>query len=150
MIKQGTPPRTLKQKQESNGRTLALDGATWRKLRATVLAGEPLCRYCNAQGLIVPATEVDHRNGPADNRLESLQPLCKPCHSRQTSKDMGKSVSMGCDVDGLPLDPAHPWSKATTGRLSSPDGIEGKRSRESKFYKPLDDLFFNANCEGTP
>jgi hypothetical protein len=30
--------RTLKDKREANGRTLALDGAAWRKLRASVLA----------------------------------------------------------------------------------------------------------------
>jgi len=102
--------RTLKDKREANGRTLALDGAAWRKLRASVLRGEPLCRHCKARGLIVVATEVDHRNGPSDNRLESLQPLCKPCHSKQTMRDMGHNVYMGCDVNGMPIDPSHPWN----------------------------------------
>ena len=102
--------RTLKDKREANGRTLALDGAAWRKLRASVLRGEPLCRHCQARGLIVPATEVDHRNGPSDNRLESLQPLCKPCHSKQTMVDMGHNVYLGCDLNGMPLDPNHPWN----------------------------------------
>lgn len=120
--------KTLKQKQEANGRTLALDGAAWRKLRAYVLAAEPLCRHCTARGLTEPATEVDHRNGPADNRLESLQPLCKPCHSRQTMRDMGYSVAMGCDVHGMPLDPSHAWNKATTGDVARTGGIDGERS----------------------
>ena len=102
--------RTLKDKQQANGRTLALDSAAWRKLRASVLRGEPLCRHCQARGLIVVATEVDHRNGPSDNRLESLQPLCKPCHSKQTMRDMGHNVYMGCDVNGMPIDPSHPWN----------------------------------------
>lgn len=112
--------RTLKEKQESNGRTLALNGTAWRKLRAHVLAGEPLCRHCTARGLTVIATEVDHRNGPADNRLESLQPLCKPCHSKQTAKDMGHTVNerLGCDADGMPLDPCHAWNKAIAADLA--------------------------------
>ena len=111
--------RTLKDKQQSNGRTLALNGAAWRKLRASVLASEPLCRYCTAKGLTVPATEVDHRNGPADNRLESLQPLCQSCHSKQTARDMGHNVieRLGCDATGKPLDPCHPWNKAASAVL---------------------------------
>ena len=126
MLEQRVPmvktTRTLKDKQQSNGRTLALDGAAWRKLRASVLAGEPCCRHCTAKGLTVPATEVDHRNGPADNRLESLCPLCRPCHSRQTMRDMGYSVreaDMGCDAQGRPLDPCHPWNKAASAVLVS-------------------------------
>lgn len=110
--------KTLKQKQEANGRTLALDGAAWRKLRALLLSSEPLCRHCTARGLTVIATEVDHRNGPNDNRLESLQPLCKSCHSRQTMRDMGHNVSMGCDVHGRPLDPSHHWNVAGRGEIS--------------------------------
>ena len=117
--------RTLKDKQQSNGRTLALDGAAWRKLRAVVLSSEPLCRHCTARGLTVPATEVDHRNGPADNRLESLQPLCKPCHSVQTNADMGRKSRnplRGCDAEGRPLDPCHPWGAAQTGEKSPATG----------------------------
>ena len=58
-------------------RTLKLNGSAWQKLRASVLAGEPLCRHCAARGLVVPATDVDHMNGADDNRLESLQPLAR-------------------------------------------------------------------------
>ena len=127
--------RTLKDKQESNGRTLALNGAAWRKLRAYVLRGEPLCRHCTARGLTVIATEVDHRNGPADNRLESLQPLCKPCHSRQTSRDMGHNVieRMGCDASGMPLDPSHPWNKAASAVLVRPAADSEKSPATEKY-----------------
>ena len=34
--------KTLKQRQEETGRTLALNGAAWRKLRAEVLSNHPL------------------------------------------------------------------------------------------------------------
>ena len=128
--------RTLKDKREANGRTLALDGAAWRKLRASVLSSEPLCRHCQARGLIVPATEVDHRNGPSDNRLESLQPLCKPCHSKQTMVDMGHNVYLGCDVNGMPIDPSHPWNK--------------EKSPATDSHKPTGYTSFSANSNQLP
>lgn len=103
--------RSLKDKQRDNGRTLALDGAAWRKLRAYVLAGEPTCRHCTQQGALTIATDVDHRdNDPSNNELVNLVPLCHECHSRKTARDMGHNVRMGCDVNGMPLDPSHPWN----------------------------------------
>ena len=120
--------RTLKDKQESNGRILALDGAAWRKLRAHVLAGEPLCRHCTARGLTVVATDLDHRdNDPTNNEATNLTPLCRECHSRKTNADMGRNVSMGCDSNGLPLDPAHPWNNAAEADLTSPEKIASNR-----------------------
>lgn len=108
------PPRqkTLKQKQEANGRTLALDGAAWRKLRAVVLTEQPMCPECRDQGLLVPATEVDHQdNDPSNNSRENLVGLCKPHHSQKTAREMHghRARPHGCDVDGIPLDPDHPW-----------------------------------------
>lgn len=54
----------------------------WRKIRAAILAEEPLCRTC--QG---PATVVDHikplKKGGTYDRL-NLQPLCISCHNRKT------------------------------------------------------------------
>ena len=131
-MRQGKPPssnmfytarKTLKQKQQANGRTLALNGTAWRKLRAHVLAGEPLCRHCTAKGLTVLATEVDHHdNNPANNALQNLQPLCRMHHSLKTARDMGYTVNerMGCDASGKPLDPSHPWNKAASAVLTSP------------------------------
>ena len=102
--------KTLKQRQQETGRTLALDGKAWRRLRAVILGERPLCQHCLDRGVIEPATEVDHvDNDPTDNRPEALQSLCKPCHSRKTQADMGKRVSYGCDSKGMPLDPSHPW-----------------------------------------
>ena len=118
--------KTLNQRAEEIGRTLKLDGAAWRKLRESVLNMEPLCRHCKARGLIVAATEVDHMNGPDDNRLESLQPLCKSCHSRKTAADHGKRVAVGCDVNGLPADPSHHWNKTPALLQKSPATEAGK------------------------
>ena len=123
--------KTLKQRQQETGRTLALDGKAWRRLRAVILGERPLCQHCLDRGVIEPATEVDHvDNDPTDNRPEALQSLCKPCHSRKTQRDMGHTVAMGCDADGYPLDPDHHWQK----------------SRESLGDKPTGSPSFNADC----
>jgi len=67
-------------------------GRDWRRLRAQVLAEEPLCRFCQERGQLTPAQEVDHIETIADRpdlRLDrsNLRPLCTPCHSRRTRRD---------------------------------------------------------------
>ena len=115
--------KTLKQRQQETGRTLALDGKAWRRLRAAILGERPLCQHCLDRGVIEPATEVDHvNNDPSDNRPEALQSLCKPCHSRKTQRDMGHTVAMGCDADGYPLDPDHDWQKSRESLGDKPTG----------------------------
>jgi len=55
---------------------------------------------------------VDHRDGdPGNNEMTNLQPLCHSCHSIKTARDHGKRVYQGCGVDGMPLDPSHPWNQ---------------------------------------
>ena len=67
-------------------------GADWRRVRAGVLAEEPLCRLCHAAGRVAAATEVDHIepfHGLADPlRLAptNLRPLCTPCHRSRTGR----------------------------------------------------------------
>src|SRR5574343_544961 len=65
-------------------------GADWQKLRAIVLASEPLCRHCNAQGRTTAATQVDHivpiERAPQLRLVRSnLQPLCDDCHGAKTA-----------------------------------------------------------------
>ena len=129
--------KTLRQRQIETGRTLALNGKAWYQLRARVLIAEPLCRMC-APACLRPATDVDHiDNDPTNNSWDNLQPLCHECHSRKTASDQGKRVSMGCDVDGLPLDPNHPWAKVCSLLQKSP---ECARAR------PTGSPSFNADC----
>lgn len=96
-------------------------GRDWRKVRAMVLADEPLCRLCNEQGRVTAATVVDHKiriKERPDLRLvrENLQPLCKPCHdSAAQSRDrLGYMKRAG--VDGSPIDPNHPWYTGERGK----------------------------------
>ena len=111
-------------------RTLPLNGAAWQRLRASVLAGEPLCRMCQARGVIEQATDVDHISGdPSDNSMGNLQPLCHACHSLKTAADHGKDVYLGCDVNGMPLDPNHPWNRGTVAALLRAPEITSNRRR---------------------
>lgn len=142
LLKPSKAGKTLKEKQAANGRTLALDGAAWRKLRAVVLAEQPLCPECRDQGLIVPATEVDHAdNDPSNNSRENLVGLCKPHHSQKTAREMHGHAARphGCDVDGIPLDPDHPWRVAVQRLLD-------QKSPATEPHKPPGSPRINADC----
>lgn len=77
--------RTLKDRQGT--RTLALNGAAWRKLRARVLAEQPMCADCYNAGRLTLATDVDHAdNDPSNNERSNLIGLCHACHSAKTRR----------------------------------------------------------------
>lgn len=66
-------------------------GRPWRRLRAEVLAAEPLCRPCKAARRVTLATEVDHitplwAGGSADDPA-NLQPICPACHRTKSARD---------------------------------------------------------------
>lgn len=86
----------------------------WAVARAQQLANEPLCRVCSALGKTTPAAEIDHiipiSQGGDWFNAENLQSLCKAHHSQKTARDEGKTVRMGCDAQGKPLDANHPWN----------------------------------------
>lgn len=134
--------------KDSNGRVLPLNSAAWRKLRKQVLAEEPLCRHCAAQGLTVPATEVDHMRGAADNSRDALQALCKPCHSIKTMAELyGRPARQGCDVDGNPINPSHHWNGAAvrpSGGLG--DAVSDQKSPAAEGSEPTCSPSFNADC----
>ena len=144
--------------KDSNGRVLPLNSAAWRKLRKQVLAEEPLCRHCAAQGLVVPATEVDHinndasdnRHDPSDRSKSNFQALCKPCHSIKTMAALyGRPARMGCDAEGNPINPAHHWNKSTgeaaTGLAGDVEG-DAQKSPAADGSEPTCSPSFNADC----
>jgi 5-methylcytosine-specific restriction protein A len=117
--------KTLREKQQANGRTLALNGKAWRTLRALVLSQQPLCEDCRERGIVKQAREVDHAdNNPANNERSNLVGLCSPCHSRRTRRWMNGSEGkvIGCDENGVPLDPSHPWRQAVGKSPATEDG----------------------------
>ena len=88
----------------------------WRAARAERLA---LDRHtCTVPGCGRPAVVVDHiiarRDGGTD-AITNLRSLCRE-HDNQAKEDHtgrrrsgGRFTVRGCDSDGLPLDPNHPW-----------------------------------------
>jgi 5-methylcytosine-specific restriction enzyme A len=66
-------------------------GRDWDKLRAVVLTiDKHLCRQHKAQGIIKPATHVDHIISKAQggtNALSNLQSLCVDCHNAKTARE---------------------------------------------------------------
>jgi 5-methylcytosine-specific restriction protein A len=65
-------------------------GAAWRALRAQVLAEEPHCRLCAAEGHLEAARTVDHivprAQGGTDDR-ENLRPLCDRHHRQKSGRE---------------------------------------------------------------
>lgn len=70
-------------------------GSRWRKARKRFLSLNPLCVHCKAEGVIVPATVVDHIvPHKGDKELfwdeSNWQALCEHHHNAKTAKeDMG-------------------------------------------------------------
>jgi 5-methylcytosine-specific restriction endonuclease McrA len=88
--------------------------ARWQRIRHDQLTREPLCRYCAAMGRDTPATVADHiephRRDPEKFWHGALQSLCAPCHDGAKQAEERGSGLRGADVDGLPVDPGHPWA----------------------------------------
>lgn len=97
----------------------------WRRLRALVMSEEPFCRHCIEQSVNPPSPTVivDHIDGKAaeldDYRRSNLQGLCRYHDGlKSVAENSGfggaraTSRPAGCDEQGRPLDPQHPWSAA--------------------------------------
>ena len=97
--------------------------AAWQRLRAAHLALYPMCIDCLAAGRLTKANTVDHvvaisEGGPAYPGHDGLNSYCAPCHGAKTARgaEAGAIRSTkprrGCDINGRPLDPEHPWNKS--------------------------------------
>ncbi len=95
-----------------------------------VLAEQPLCPRCKDAGYIVPAVDVDHDdNDPTNNERANLIGLCHACHSAKTRATMHRRFlplppPKGCDANGIPLDPAHPWRQSVARLLEKSPATE--------------------------
>ena len=67
----------------------------WQRLRASLLAREPLCRKCRR-----PAEEIDHivprSKGGSLFDLSNLQPLCRVCHHAKTGREAAGDLPTVC------------------------------------------------------
>jgi len=79
-----------------------------------VLDAEPLCRYCRNQGLITPATVVDHILALAlggGNDPANLAPACQPCNAAK-AKAEARFLQRGYDSRMVHFDlDLAPWFK---------------------------------------
>ena len=63
----------------------------WRKVRRRVLREQPLCPACEAEGRVVPATQVHHKAGLVDRpdlafKRDNLVGLCVRHHMAEEAK----------------------------------------------------------------
>ena len=113
------PPSTRRSPGEV-ARNRFYNRAAWKKLRAWFLAQRPKCAECEKRGYQVPAEHCDHIIPLADAPERALDPsnvqgLCRRCHSAKTNVERTgcafRHWSAGrVGVDGIPLDPEHPWN----------------------------------------
>lgn len=71
---------------------------------------------CSARGRVAPATIVDHKVPHEGNQdlfwdVSNLQGLCASCHSGRKRIQENKGFSQAASLDGLPIDPSHPWNR---------------------------------------
>lgn len=105
-----TRPKRLKPGQSDAAQHMPRETANargytyrWQKASAGWLRSHPLCVHCEAQGLVVAATEVDHiipYKGDATLQWDSnnWQSLCSSCHSKKTATEdggFGRAVVQG-------------------------------------------------------
>lgn len=99
----------------------------WARLRHAHLSLSPLCIGCKGMGRLTPANTVDHvhaisEGGPAFPGHDGLASYCPGCHSAKTARgaEAGAIKSTkprkGCNADGSPLDPDHPWHASNAGK----------------------------------
>ncbi len=94
--------------------------STWKRLRLAHLSLSPMCQGCAAMGRLTDANTVDHvvpisEGGPAFPGHDGLTSYCTSCHGAKTARGSeagavrSRKPRRGCNPDGTPLDPAHPW-----------------------------------------
>jgi len=104
-------PRILGQrrgKQSIGGSaTLRDHSRAYRRLCASILDAEPLCRYCRAEGRISPAKLIDHvfaLSLGGSNDRSNLAPACVDCNAAKAVAEQ-RFVARGYDVRDVMFEP---------------------------------------------
>ena len=85
--------------QALRGSALYAD-ANWKRASKAWLRAHPLCVDCEGLGLVVQASEVDHKEPHRGDRAlfwarGNWQSLCKRCHSRKTMREVNARRKAG-------------------------------------------------------
>ena len=68
----------------------------WRRVRASYIQRNPLCKQCDSEGLLKGAEVVDHitpiSQGGSEYALSNLQSLCKVCHDKKSRREQSTYV----------------------------------------------------------
>jgi 5-methylcytosine-specific restriction endonuclease McrA len=106
------------EKRKSHPDQRFLQTRYWRDcLRPAQLRKQPLCEKCSELGRVTAAEQVDHIKVPnGDYSLQrdpnNLRSLCASCHALKTR---GKRYSKEVGLDGMPIDPNHPFYEPRPG-----------------------------------
>ena len=89
-------------------------GYAWQKARLIYLREHPFCAICG-KPLSGKDAIVDHIvPHQGDWKLfwdqDNWQALCKHCHDSHKARQENGGLIGGCGIDGLPVDPLHPWN----------------------------------------
>ena len=92
---------------EELSRTEYFDSPRYRRMRKAQLLTNPLCKLCEAKGVITAATEVDHitprHKGGAIFDFANMQSLCHECHKEKTRAENSTSPRRtGACIHGTP------------------------------------------------
>jgi 5-methylcytosine-specific restriction endonuclease McrA len=97
--KRPQPWRPAAKPFEGHKYTTFYSNAPWRRLRDQFIRQHPLCKHCEANGIITASHDIDHikpinpddpyntdggKYGEALNP-DNLQALCKKCHIKKTA-----------------------------------------------------------------
>lgn len=89
--------------------------ARWQRIAKGQIESEPLCRMCQAQGMIEPARICDHIHPHHDDPVRfwggPFQSLCKVHHDSVKQAEESRGHVIGSGLDGRPLAPDHPWNR---------------------------------------
>jgi 5-methylcytosine-specific restriction endonuclease McrA len=89
----------------------------WKKARARALKrANYACEQCRADVRGRGRSRVDHRRTVKERPDLALEPtnlrvLCPTCDNRRHAEKGGADPMRGCDAQGLPTSPSHPWNR---------------------------------------
>ncbi len=115
-----------RQRRQANEWRAWYASARWRDLRTKALKRDMFtCQRCGC--LLVTtnrhhphAAVVNHKTPHRGNAklffdLKNLEAVCKTDHDALIQREEARGYAIGSGLDGMPVDPNHPWNRGTTG-----------------------------------